>query len=752
MKQLLLSTCILISILNCTAQKLYFQKSNYSDSIQFEKNISYLAKQVSELYKDANATTYYNNLFRIQLVAGDYEAAMQSLKKSDWLDHGDSISPSGLESPYKMFIKSLLLHPTSENFNNIYTKIFRDYYKTLNLEGKKRLEDYFENDISEMNYNFQEKKKALSNTDSLTINEAVQLCRTYCIAITYRATIKISNEILAKMDQENYFINDSVLIKMPDGGNISLCIARPKNISGPSPVVLIYNIYSSNSIYGCKEAIKRGYIGIEANTRGKRLSTDTIEPFEHDAKDAYYIIDWISKQPWCNGKIGMYGGSYLGFSQWSAVKYLHPALKTIVPQVAVGVGIDYPSHNNIFMTYMLRWIHYVQNNKYTDDAEFNDETKWNNTFGKWYKNGSSYRSLDTIEGRPNKIFQRWLMHPGYDNYWKQMTPQKEEFAKINIPIFTTTGYYDDDQIGAMYYYHEYQKWNKNPNYYLLIGPYKHGGAQGYPQSEIGGYSIDTIGKIPIMDIVFKWFDHILKDSSRPAILKDKVNFEIMGKNEWKHVSSIDKMHNDSLRFYFGNIFSNNKYSLLSLKPTKLDFISQTVDFKDRKETLFVGDNMGSYPLLLDTAIKAEKEKMIFISEPVETPFAISGALTASIVASINKKDMDIVLDLFELTPEGKYLALNQNLQRASYAKDRLKRQLLQPNKIETIHLSHTYITSRQLQKGSRIVILMGVNKNPAWQINYGTGKDVSNETIKDAAIPFQIKWYNSSYVTIPILR
>jgi hypothetical protein len=67
-------------------------------------------------------------------------------------------------------------------------------------------------------------------------------------------------------------------------------------------------------------------------------------------------------------------------------------------------------------------------------------------------------------------------------------------------------------------------------------------------------------------------------------------------------------------------------------------------------------------------------------------------------------------------------------------------------------MDHTYITSRQLQKGSRIVILLGVNKNPNWQINYGTGKDVSDETIKDAAIPFQIKWYNSSYINIPILR
>jgi len=96
--------------------------------------------------------------------------------------------------------------------------------------------------------------------------------------------------------------------------------------------------------------------------------------------------------------------------------------------------------------------------------------------------------------------------------------------------------------------------------------------------------------------------------------------------------------------------------------------------------------------------------------------------------------------------------LNENLQRASYAGDRTKRELLQPEKIETINMTNTFITSRQLQKGSRIIVLLGVNKNPEWQVNYGTGKDVSDETITDATIPLKIKWYNTSYIQFPILR
>ena len=114
--------------------------------------------------------------------------------------------------------------------------------------------------------------------------------------------------------------------------------------------------------------------------------------------------------------------------------------------------------------------------------------------------------------------------------------------------------------------------------------------------------------------------------------------------------------------------------------------------------------------------------------------------------------MDIAWQVYEKTADNHYFALANNLQRASYAKDRSKRQLLKPNTIETINMNNTFITSKQLQKGSRIVIVMGVNKNPNWQVNYGTGKDVSEETIQDAEMPLEVKWYNNSTISIPVLK
>ncbi|MEO9071091.1 MAG: CocE/NonD family hydrolase, partial [Ginsengibacter sp.] len=553
----------------------------------------------------------------------------------------------------------------------------------------------------------------------------------------------------------NFIVEDSALITMNDGAKISAVIVRRKDMTTPQPVVLVYDIYAGPVDIGRAEEIAvHGFIGVVVDTRGKRLSPQQIEPFEHDAKDAYQIIDWISKQPWCNGKVGMFGGSYLGFSQWAAVKHLNPALKTIVPQVAVGAGIDYPVHNGIFMSFMLRWIHYVTNNKMTDEDEFGNQDKWDSLFTKWYKSGASFRSLDTLDSRPNFIFQRWLKHPTYDSYWQSMTPQKEEFAKINIPILTITGYYDDDQLGALYYYRQHHLWNKqaNKNHYLLIGPFDHAGSQAYPRSILTNYKIDSLANISINDIVFDWFNYVLKDSSKPAILKDYVNFEVMGKNEWRHVASLDKMNNDTLTFYLSTSKDVSRYKLASSKPLKIGYINQEVDFSDRHEIKLDAEDVGWVTAIIDSVLVPSQNELVFITDPLKERFSINGSIMANIIASINKKDMDIVLDFYEQMPDGKYFALNRCLQRASYAKDRTKRQLLHPGKIEHIEMNNTFFTSRQLQKGSRLVIMIGINKSPSWQINYGTGKDVSDETIDDAKKPLVIKWYNNSSIKIPVWK
>ena len=119
--------------------------------------------------------------------------------------------------------------------------------------------------------------------------------------------------------------------------------------------------------------------------------------------------------------------------------------------------------------------------------------------------------------------------------------------------------------------------------------------------------------------------------------------------------------------------------------------------------------------------------------------------------SINKKDLDIAIDLIQIKPNGEVFYLSDYIGRASYAKDSANRQLLKPNKIEVIPVKNASFVSKKIEKGSKLVLLFGVSKSKYWQINYGTGKDVSDESIVDADIPLEVKWYNDSYIEIPII-
>jgi putative CocE/NonD family hydrolase len=538
------------------------------------------------------------------------------------------------------------------------------------------------------------------------------------------------------------YIRDSVLLKTHDGGFVTVMIARKKGVTEKLPAIFQFTIYARRTdSLKIEEAADRGYVGVIAYTRGKWNSPGEPLAYETDGRDAYEVIDWISKQAWSDGRVGMYGGSYNGFTQWAATKKLHPALKTIVPSASVAPGLDVPMTNNVQMSFVFSWTYYTSNNKFLDEKDYNGR-QWNQLYWKWYNAGLAYHTLDSLTGRGvNHMFGHWVAHPTYDQYWQNMIPYKKEFADINIPVLTTTGYYDGGQIGGMYYYREHLKYNPKANHYVIIGPYGHFGSQGHPDSVLNGYRIDNAAQINIHEIIYQWFDYIFKNKPKPTFLKDKFNFEVMGSNEWKHVPSLKQMSNDTLKFYLDNSRLN------PVKPLKKAFASQSVDFANR-------DSVNSYyfldRLIYDTLNTGSS--LVFKSDPLVKPLTVSGAFSGVLKTMINKKDMDYHVVMFEEMPDGKYFYLTYFMGRASYATNPEKRRLLKPGQMETIPFTNTYITSRQFSKGSRIVILLNINKSPFEQINYGTGKNVSDETIRDAKVPLQIKWFNNSYINVPVLR
>lgn len=704
--------------------------------------MSYLTLEIQKKYKEEDKAVKYDNLFRVNIVAQNYEVALNQLDsvRSVYMKNNPAIAQA-MGVQYEIYIKTIKNKKNYFDFETKYREEFYKKYESLPIKSQILLPKYFNIDLEK---NKKEIITLLKNDfekkDSVELKKALLLCRNYITYIIANKSFDFAKKYLKELDSKNFDVKDSLLIS----NNISIRVVLNKKVTKPEATILVNTIYpSTDDISDQKQQASFGYHSVYIYPRGKYISNSKIEPFEHEAEDINKILDWIIKQSWSNGKVGMIGGSYLGFSQWATVKNIHPALKTIIPQASVGIGtMDFPMNNNIFASYTLRWLNYVTNNQMLDSS-FRDEDKWNSIYKKWYENGEAFNKLDSISGKRNEIFQRWLKHPSLDSYWQGMVPYKREFSKINIPILTITGYYDSDQLGALYYFRNHYKHNKNANHYMIIGPYDHSGAQGYIKNNLKGYTIDSIANIDIQNITMEWFDYILKNKIKPTFLKDKINYQVMGTNKWKSTASINDFERNSLKFY---IKQNNELTLE--KEQNNDFSLLKIDLRDRSNS---EELIKQKENVLDTIIY-KSDAITFSSKSFEEPIEFSGNFEGNLKFSVNKKDVDLYMKVYEQNKDGKYFLLSSYYGRASYAKNPEKRILLRENKETVVALTNNEFVSKKLEKGSKLVLVLGIVKSPFMQINYGTGKDVSEETIKDAEEPLEIKFYNDSFIKIPILK
>jgi len=147
----------------------------------------------------------------------------------------------------------------------------------------------------------------------------------YFLLAATAASSVATGQVERPTGKERYDVQADVLIRTEDGATLSATVVRGADSSERRPALLTFDIYTDPAMYVArgKDAVDHGYVGVVADVRGKRLSPDPIIPYEHDAADTYAVIDWIARQPWSDGRVGMRGGSYSGFTAWAATKRLH---------------------------------------------------------------------------------------------------------------------------------------------------------------------------------------------------------------------------------------------------------------------------------------------------------------------------------------------------------------------------------------------------------------------------------------------
>jgi len=721
-----------------------------------------LAERILPVYQEENPERYLANLSTLQLVAGNYTAAYASRQSLRERRRNAGAGKVGRSLMLDMYTHARAIEANNRvPFAQAFTTAYKDVIPKLGDLDAYTVTGWLAAPLASFRDPIQRLFDQRRSKGNIELPEALQLVQDYAQYDAYRSFGPLISALDTEDEQRRYEDQDDILIKTRDGISISARLVRPKTSGKTLPTLLEYTTYLTPGYIS--EVAAHGYVGMLAYARGTGKSTGAAVPFQREGEDLRAVINWIAMQPWSDGRVGMYGSTYSGFTPWAAAKHLPPALKAIAVTSPTAPGIDMPDDGGVFRNFAYRWSLYVMNA--IDDKAYDDEAAWRTLDQKWYASGKPYREFAGFYGKPDFLFLRWLNHPSYDRFWQMMIPYGREFAKINIPVLTITGYYAASEAGALYYFDEHHRNNPHADHTLLIGPYDDGATVGGVQSSLRGYQVDAAAQVDLRELRYEWFDHVLKGSPVPGLLQGRVNYEVMGGNEWRHAQSIEAMGSGSLKFYLDATAVNASHRLaqhiVTVKakdPTakgksKGDapptFVSQEVSLADRSDatTWAPQVDIASHNVEVRNATA-------YVSDPLPKPLELQGQWSGRFDLTINKVDVDLRIAAYELLPNGDYMQLFEPYTlRASYAKDRLHRRLLKAGERQVLAFKIERLTSRKLLAGSRIVLILGVNKRPDEEINYGTGGDVSNESLESAGkVPVRIRWYNDSYIEMPVQR
>ena len=442
----------------------------------------------------------------------------------------------------------------------------------------------------------------------------------------------------------------------------------------------------------------------------------------------------------------MWGGSYAGFDQWATAKEFPSHLATIVPAAAAHPGLDYPSTQNVGLTYDMQWYTFTSGRTGQQNL-FGDQKFWLTKFLDAYKKHIPFKSLDSFIGNPSVNFQRVLKHPTLDAYYDAMVPAREQFQKITIPVLTITAQYDGDELGALAYYRDHfanASSEARAKHFLVIGPWDHAGTR-TPTDEVGGVKFGPASVIDLNDLHRQWYDWTMKGGSKPEFLKNQVAYYLLapgnsGANgEWKYADNFETLVANPKIFYLDSkagdangVFRSG--SLAEKQPTDgsdtfiydpLDTTrGETVDGLDPKEKTAGLDQ--TYPLSIG------KDGLVYHTEALshETPFI--GCPAVTLWLSIDTPDVDLSASLYEIQPNGTSIVLWNDIRRLRYRESLREAKLVKPGEIVRCDFNPGLFVARRLMKGSRLRLVVSALNSTAFEKNYCSGRVVAEETAKDA--------------------
>lgn len=529
-------------------------------------------------------------------------------------------------------------------------------------------------------------------------------------------------------------------IPLRDGVTLSGNLYLPRGEAAPAPCIVSLTPYTAQTYHdrGVYFAA-RGMPFLIVDVRGRGNSQGTFRPLIQEARDGHDVVEWLGRQPYCNGKVGMWGGSYAGYNQWAAASERPPHLATIVPVASPYAGVDFPSRRNIPQPYPMQWRNFVAG-RTLQPAIFGDQAFWSQLWRRRFEQGVAFDTLPTVLGGDDAAMREWIAHPELDAYWDSYNPTAAQYGALSIPILTITGSYDGDQPGAIRHYRDHMAAappEERARHFLIIGPWDHAGTR-TPTEEVGGVKFGPASLIDLPALHAEWYRWTMADGPRPEFLKDRVAYYVIGANQWRYSPTLEAVTARMQPYFLDSQVNATEVgrsgTLLTEGAGSGRPDSYRYDPRDTANAALEAET-GESALTDQRAILAnDGRQLVYHTPPFDRDTDIAGSFRLTAWIAIDQPDTDFRARVYEIDNGGRSTLLSTDLIRARYRTNPREAKLVTTTAPLRYDFDQFTFMARRIASGSRLRLVIDPINSIFYQKNYNSGKAVASETMTDARI------------------
>lgn len=500
---------------------------------------------------------------------------------------------------------------------------------------------------------------------------------------------------------------------LPEGGN-------------PSPAILVRTPYQKTRddfVAWAKRFSATVYAFVIQDVRGRGDSDGVFNPWADEFADGYDAVEWVAAQPWCDGRVGMLGGSYMAWVQWTAAALRPPHLRTLVTSGSPGRWFrDWPYRfGALWAEDYVEWCNRVsaRSNQPATSIDWNEIHTHRHP-----------RTMDAVLGRPMPHWQECLDHTTYDAFWQRLAIAGYE--AMDFPALHITGWFDACAPGEFHHFREMiERSPAADQQTLLVGAWDHGGACATGQAVPGALDLGDESSIDLPGVWLAWFDRWLRAANDDAW--PRVRYFAMGENAWRDCDAWPPSDAQERPFYLSG------GATLTTEPP-IESASRSFDYDPADPTpamaVLTGDPLPEWSPRELGFLEQRSDVLIYTSDPFQHPLEVAGPVRLVLYASSSAVDTDFAAVLADVEPSGRSILVSQGIHRASFRGSLTDPTPLVPGEcypldVELADLGHVF------QPGHRLRLIVSSCLFPYYHPNPNTGASYGEEGAGEYAIATQ---------------